>query len=317
MPKKTSFTQQVKEELSLIEERPIQQIRALLSAYIRINGHFQISDKSSSIVLQTENAKVARYIYSLIKNTFNCDIHFDYVKNKKLNKTTSYKMIISSQVDEILDELNVSFLEGKISKEIVYDDETIASYLCGAFLASGSVNSPHNSNYHLEICLNDENYAKWMSHLFARYKNSDFEPKVTKRRESYVLYLKKSDKIADFLIMIGAVDSCMEFENIRVDRDFMNTANRLSNFDMANMERTVKVAKEQVKWIKLIDKKLGVKNIANQKVRMVCQYRLENESLSMQDIADRLSEGLEKPISKSAVARLFVKIRNLYEKLSV
>ena len=85
------------------------------------------------------------------------------------------------------------------------NDDTISGYLAGAFLASGSVNSPSTSNYHLEIALNSENYAKWLSKLFGKYKNGDIEPKITFRRDRYVIYFKKSDQIANFLIMIGAV----------------------------------------------------------------------------------------------------------------
>ncbi len=315
MRTKNSFSKQVKEEICEISDRPLHQIKALLSAYIRINGSFQISNKETYLILETENGKIAKYIYSLIKNTFHPELHVEYIKNKKLNKTTLYRLRISSLVDEIIDTLDISYLEGKISKNIVYDDETIASYLSGAFLASGSVNSPSTSNYHLELSLNNENYAKWLGHLFARYKNSDFEPKVVERRDKYILYLKKSDRIADFLIMVGAVNSCIEFENVRVDRDFMNNANRLSNFDTANMERTLKVSKEQIKWITYIDEKLGISNIPNSNVRLACKYRLENESYSINDIAKLMSKELDKEISKSAVVRLFKKIENLYTKL--
>ena len=107
----------------------------------------------------------------------------------------------------------------------------------GAFLAAGSVNSPETSNYHLEISLNSENYAKWLSKLFARYKNSNIEPKIIKRRDKYVIYFKKSDQISNFLIIIGAVSSCLEFEDVRANRDLINNANRLTNMDTANKDQ--------------------------------------------------------------------------------
>jgi DNA-binding transcriptional regulator WhiA len=37
------------------------------------------------------------------------------------------------------------------------------------------------------------------------------------------MYLKKSDQIADFLILMGATASSLEFENIRIDREFANS----------------------------------------------------------------------------------------------
>jgi hypothetical protein len=39
--------------------------------------------------------------------------------------------------DEIIEDLDIEFLEGKISKNIVFNDDTISGYLAGCFLASG------------------------------------------------------------------------------------------------------------------------------------------------------------------------------------
>ena len=209
-----------------------------------------------------------------------------------------------------------SFLEGKISKNIVRNDDTIAGYLAGAFLASGSINSPKSSNYHLEISLDSENYAKWMIHLFKRYKNIDIVPKIAPRRNKYILYFKKSDRIAEFLALVGAINSCMDFENIRVDRDFMNSANRLSNFDTANMKKSFETANRQKEEIKFIDSKLGIDNITNKKMRILCSLRLENETASMKELAELLSLEINEPVSKSNINHLFRAIHELYLRLS-
>ena len=237
-------------------------------------------------------------------------------RDKGNTKKTYYIINIDEAGESILEDLEISFLEGKISKNIVKNDDTISGYLAGAFLASGSINSPQTSNYHLEISLNNENYAKWLSKLFGKYKNSNIEPKMIKRREQYVIYFKKSDQIANFLIMIGAVIACMEFENVRVDRDFTNNANRLANSDMANMKKTIETGLRQQKEIKLIDEKFGIKNITNIKERELAYLRLENESLSLSDLARLLSEKLNKTITKSNVNHLFISLHKLYLRLS-
>ena len=72
---------------------------------------------------------------------------------------------IADASEAIMDDLEISFLEGKISKNIVKNDDTISGYLAGAFLAAGSVNSPVTSNYHLEIALNSENYVITKNYL--------------------------------------------------------------------------------------------------------------------------------------------------------
>lgn len=315
MSKGISFSQKIKEELCANEYLSKDRLKALLSAYLRINGHLVLNNKKTLLVFETQNGKIAKFIYQTIGEFYRAPVFFTYEKKTRFSKNLIYKTTIEEMGEEILEDLDISFLEEKISKKIVNNDDTISGYLAGAFLASGSINSPRSSNYHLEISLNSENHAKWLAKLFLRYKNTNIEPKIIKRRENYIVYLKKSDKIADFLVMIGAVNSCMEFENIRVDRDYLNITNRLSNLDTANMLKTVKTAEKQIKWIELIDQKIGIDHLSESKIRLLCRLRLENDSASLDELAYLMSEALSKTVSKSNVAHLFRKIEEKYLRL--
>ena len=313
--RKESFTRQVKEELCSNEYESQDRLRALLAAYIRINGSLIFRDKKSYLTLTSENAKISRFIYETINNIYHADAHLSFKNKSNLSKNVIYTIEVQEASETIIEDLDISFLEGKISKNIVRNDDTISGYLAGAFLASGSVNSPQTSNYHLEIALNSENYAKWLSKLFSKYRNCDIEPKIVKRREQFVIYFKKSDQIANFLVMIGAVECCMEFENIRVTRDVINADNRLRNMDTANMRRMYETGTRQIKEIKLIDEVLGIKNIENKKMRLLCELRLENETASLNDLADLLSEEMNTTITKSNINHLFRAIHELYVRI--
>ena len=312
MRSKSSFTSQVKEELVSNTYPSNDRLRALLSAYIRINGSLVFRHKKTLLQLNMENAKVGKFIYQNINDIYNTKAELIVKERKNLNKTKSYMIEIDDDSETIMDDLEISFLEGKISKNIVKNDDTISGYLAGAFLAAGSVNSPVTSNYHLEIALNSENYAKWLAKLFAKYKNSNIEPKITSRRDQYVLYFKKSDQISNFLIMIGAVSSCLEFEDVRADRDLNNSYNRLTNMDTANMKRTIETGKRQAEEIRLIDQYLGIDNLGNIKERELCHLRLENEAASLQELADMMSERFKKTITKSNINHLFRSIHEFY-----
>ena len=314
MENKVTFASLIKEELVSDVDLSMERLEALLSAYIRINATISIGNKKTNIILKTENAKIAKFIYSSIKKVKeDVDIKLDFVR-KNNRKKTFYHIVINN-ADDLLEQLSVSFLEGKISKEVVYNDETISGYLAGAFLASGSINSPKTSNYHLEITTVSENYARWLSKLFSKYKKIEMSPKITKRRDRYVIYFKKSDQISNFLIMIGAANCCIEFENQRAYRDFTNNTNRLTNLDVANMNKTTEVALRQIEEIKYIDDVLGIHNFHNPKKELLCYFRLDNESLSMSDLADKLSEELGIKITKSNVNHLFRDLHALYVKL--
>ena len=312
MRSKSSFTSQVKEELVNNTYPSSDRLRALLSAYIRINGSLVFRHKSTLLQLNMENAKIAQFIYKNINDIYKTNAELIVKERNNLNKSRSYMIEIDESSEEIMSDLEISFLEGKISKNIVKNDDTISGYLAGAFLAAGSVNSPVTSNYHLEIALNSENYAKWLAKLFARYKNSNIEPKIATRRDQYVLYFKKSDQISNFLIMIGAVSSCLEFEDVRADRDLNNSYNRLTNMDTANMKRTIETGKRQAEEIRVIDKYLGIDNLGNIKERELCHLRLENEAASLQELADMMSEKFKKTITKSNINHLFRSIHEFY-----
>ncbi len=315
MKQEITFARQVKEELVSSVFYSKERLIALLSAYIRINGVISFFNKKTQIQLKSDNAKIIKFIYSSLKDNFkDYEITLDYYKKSNRSKNMTYRLYIKD-ADNLLEELSVSYFEGKISKEIVYNYETISGYLAGAFLASGSINSPETSNYHLEISTVSENYAKWLSKLFSKYHKIEMSPKISKRRDKYIIYFKKSDQISNFLIIIGATSSCMEFEDARAYRDYSNNANRLMNLDVANMSKTTIIAQRQIKEIKYIDDVLGIHNFHNPKKELLCYFRLDNDSLSMSELADKLSEELGQKVTKSNVNHLFRDIHALYVKL--
>ncbi|MCZ3394542.1 DNA-binding protein WhiA, partial [Enterococcus faecium] len=100
------------------------------------------------------------------------------------------------------------------------------SYLRGAFLASGSVNNPETSRYHLEIYSLYESHNQMIADWINKY---NLNARTTERRSGYIVYLKEAEHIADFLQLIGATNSMLKFEDVRIMRDMRNSVNRLVN----------------------------------------------------------------------------------------
>lgn len=312
MQAKVSFTQKVKEELTTLTFSD-EHMRALLSAFIRVNGILSYSNGESKIVLKTENAKIAKFIYHSIDRLYGIVPTFAYSKAMKLKKKLYYSVIIK-EGDYLVSELEINFWDGKIAKSIVKNDDTISGYVAGAFLAAGSVNTPKNSNYHLEVALSDENYAKWFSKLLIKYKGTEFNPKIIKRRNSYVVYLKKAQQVVDFLSMMGTTHATLEFENIRIDREFSSIGNRLQNLDSANYSKTTQAAEVQLKDIQIIDKILGIDNVQNEKQKLLMKIRLEHDDFTLSELATELSKQLNNPVSKSNINHLFRAIHQMAER---
>lgn len=314
MKEQVSFTQQVKEEIASKEYSEARQ-KAILSAFIKINGALRINNDGEAISFASENAKTVKFLYGYLNTIYGISPKISYVKNMRLKKNMRYEISLTNFAFDIASDLYIDFFEGKISKNIAYDDDTIGGYLSGAFLASGSVNSPLSSNYHLEIKVGTQNFAKWMSKMINKYHDGIFTSKITKRRSSYIVYLKKSDQISNFLILLGATSSCLYFENIRVDRDEQNNENRLDNIYDANLKKTINASKAQVEDIKYIDSHYGIENMKKQKDKLVAVYRLEHPSYSLSDIANLVSKDIDKPVTRSNIAHILRKLHEFAVKL--
>ena len=314
-----SFTNEIKNEITANINLDTEMKRSLLAAFIRVNGTIKFKNKNEYLILRTENAKVAKFIYSLIKDLYeDVVVSFSFRKTMKFYKATEYLVNIINGGTTIFSSLDINLLESKINQELINKEDKIRGFLMGLFLACGSCNSPKTSNYHLEFYVSDENLAKNILKIINKIKSSQFDFKLTKRRNNFVIYLKKSDQISGFLAFLDASTCCIKFEDVRVSRDYSNINNRLIICDQYNYKKSIDKANVQIEQIKLIDKHLGIDNIINEKVQLLCKLRLKDPEASYADLSSMMSEELNIPVSKSNIGHLFRKIENmakLYEKL--
>ena len=178
------------------------------------------------------------------------------------------------------------------------------AYLAGAFLSCGSVNNPETSNYHLEMSFNEEEFAQFISKIM-----NDFElnAKMIKRRNKYVVYLKSSEKIGDFLRAIGASQSVMNFESTRIDRNMSNTVNRWNNCDIANEIKSMATANKQINDINTVDMFMGL-DMLDEKTRIVALIRKKYPEMTLNELTEVYYEETGQTISKSGLHRRFKKI---------
>lgn len=314
-----SFTNEIKNEITANLNLNTEMKRSLLAAFIRVNGTIKFKNKNEYLILRTENAKVAKFIYSLIKDLYeDVVVSFSFRKTMKFYKATEYLVNIINGGTTIFSSLDINLLESKINQELINKEDKIRGFLMGLFLACGSCNSPKTSNYHFEFYVSDENLAKNILKIINKIKSSQFDFKLTKRRNNFVIYLKKSDQISGFLAFLDASTCCIKFEDVRVSRDYSNINNRLIICDQYNYKKSIDKANVQIEQIKLIDKHLGIDNIINEKVQLLCKLRLKDPEASYADLSSMMSEELNIPVSKSNIGHLFRKIENmakLYEKL--
>ena len=99
MKKEFSFTSQVKEELTQNEYTSLERLRALLAAYIRINGSLVIRNKATRLTLKSENAKISKFLYTTINEIYDAHAKLKMTTKNNLSKHTVY----SIEIDEASD----------------------------------------------------------------------------------------------------------------------------------------------------------------------------------------------------------------------
>ena len=305
-----SYASEVKQELTKLVVHP-EHARVELSALLRMNGSLSLQNHHFVLTAQTENAAIARRIFSLVKQKYGIESELLVRKKMKLKKDNQYLVRINQDTNKILTDLDILDESGlsintDVPLEVINEDQRMRSYLRGAFLATGSVNNPETSRYHLEIYslyeTHNEGIAQMMNyfHLNAR---------TTKRRNGYIVYLKEAEKIADFLQLIGATNAMLKFEDIRIVRDMRNSVNRLVNCENANINKTVAAAERQVENIKHLQATVGLDNLPD-KLREIAVLRLENPEVSLKELGDMVPSG---PISKSGINHRLRKLNQLAE----
>ena len=304
-----TFASSVKEEIAANPRNNLEK-RALLASFLKINGHVRLGNKTQ-IILDSESAQTAKLLYGFLHELYGVSIRFSYTRAAGFLKRVLYHVIVDD-ADAILKDLTLDPLGVGFPEDPQFFENGFAAFLAGAFLASGSVNDP-NGSYHLEIRVADEGYAQWFAKNWTRAGGHAFTPKVAQRRNHYIIYLKRSEEIGNFLILVGAQEACFHYEDVRVARDYRNVSNRLQNLDTANMGKTLYAAERQLEEINFLEEKGLIEKFNNPKIRILCRLRKENPEVSLWDLADLLSQEIAATVSKSNINHLFREIHQTYE----
>lgn len=305
-----SFAARTKKELTQLEIKPCCK-RSELAAMIRMNGMVLIQNKRISLDVTTENAAIARRMYTLLKQIFGVHAELLVRKKMRLKKNNIYMMRVPFQVQEILQELgiankNLTFVPG-VNPELVKKSCCKRSYLRGAFLAGGSVNDPEGSSYHLEIASSDLQHSESLLEVINSY---GLNAKLIDRKKSYVVYLKEVEKIIEFLNIIGAHQALLKFEDIRIVKGMRNQVNRLVNCETANLNKTIEASVRQIENIRLLQRVVGLETLP-QKLREVAELRLQFPDINLKE----LGEMLPSKVSKSGVNHRLRKLDDLAERV--
>jgi len=305
-----SFSMKVKSEIINLKSTKTEKI-SLLSAYIRNNAVIT----KDSILINTENLEISRFIFELIKELYNVLPIITVRKSFNFKKGMSYLLKINNKKEIILKDLSLINEEGyfiNIPREYIYEsDDDKRSYLRGLFLATGSVNDPKTARYHLEFLIDEYDYALFICELLDDYF---LNSKLIERSNGFMVYIKEAEKISDYLKILNTTNSILYYEDIKAYREQKNLINRLNNCEQANVEKTINSALSQIEDIELIEEKIGIEGL-DEKLQMVAIYRKKYKEVSLSELSKIISIENNINLTKSGLNHRMRKIREIAENL--
>ncbi len=279
--KGSTFSENVKEELSKIELESVGEAELELVGFLKARGGFDLRKKRYTVTLS--NISSARRLVNLIefltgKGSEEISVGVrDLDKRKRISISIQEDIVRLSWKDYMDDEVLMNFIGN--------DPVSFGSFLRGMFLAAGSIANPRK-HYHFEIVTFDRNLLESVKERVEKLLG--IRGNVVKIRYSFRLYYKRSRCILELLHLMGAKSSAMEFERVMREKAAKGDTNRSYNFISANAIRSGTSIARQIEAIRKIEETIGLENLPED-LRKVALARLENEDLSLRELGEILN----------------------------
>lgn len=179
-----------------------------------------------------------------------------------------------------------------------------SAFMRGVFLVRGRVTDPGKA-YHMELVFKNEDERDALAALMADFGQ---EMKTSHRKTDFLLYRKGSESIEDFLAFIGSNKILFEFMNRKIVKEFRNNANRAANCDAGNIRKSLEASGRQVSAVRSLISSGKIETLSEE-LKATAYLRLQYESLSLEDLAQKTSP----PISKSGLNHRLEKIIRIAE----
>lgn len=303
-----SFTENVKNELARLSREGKEERRAELLALLRMSGSAVTGGSGRwGLEFSTGNSAVARRALVCLKKDYGLVPAVMVRQGRKLRKKNVYTLAVppSEAGAEFLLSIGFSPMGGIEDAEMLQSAAERRAYLAGAFLGGGSINRPQ-SDYHMEMATQSYHFAKQIMAIMEFFL---MHPRLTERKNDYIVYIKDGDEAGNFLQITGAMQSYMEFENVRVMKDMRNQVNRQVNCETANLQKSVNASVRQIHQIQAIQARYDKQSLPK-KIAETMQLRLDHPDATLSELSEICG------ISKSGLAHRFQKISALAEGLS-
>jgi len=238
-----ALTAEVKDELSRVHVTKSCCRKAEVAAMLRVGGSLHVISGEVVVEAEFDTSMIARRIRKDITELYGHEVTLSVVQPTGLRKGAKYAIRVVEGGPWLARQTGLVDGRGRpvrgLPPSVVSGGPCDAeSAWRGAFMAHGSLTEPGRSSS-LEIsCPSSETALA----LVGAARRLGIASKAREVRGVDRVVIRDGDAIGDMLTRMGAHQSKITWEDRRMRREVRATANRLANFDDANLRRSARAA---------------------------------------------------------------------------
>src|ERR1700747_2969465 len=237
------MTTEVKDELSRLLVNSVSARRAEVASLLRFAGGLHIVSGQVVVEAEVDLGIIARRLRKDIHDLYGYNAVVHVLSASGIRKNTRYVVRIAKDGEALARQTGLLDLRGRPVRGLpapggggrAADAEAAGR---GAFLAHGSLTEPGRSSALEVSCPGPEAALA----LVGAARRLGVSAKAREVRGSDRVVVRDGEAIGALLTRMGAQDTRLTWEERRMRREVRATANRLANFDDANLRRSARAA---------------------------------------------------------------------------
>ena len=292
-----ALTAAIKDELARVPTGNSLVRAAELATILRFCGGLHLISGRIAIEVELDSATLARRMTRAVAELYGIQAELSVVSAGGLRKQSGYQIRVLRDGELLARQTGLIDNRGRpvrgLPATLVSStmDEARAIWR-GAFLAHGTLTDPGRSTS-LEVTAPGNESAMALVGVARRL---GVNAKAREVRNVFRVVVRDGEGITELLRQMGCVDQVDKWEELRNRREVRGAANRLANFDDANLRRSAQAAVAASARVQRALEILGAD--APEHLKYAGELRLKHKDASL----DELGRLAEPPMTKDAVA---------------
>ena len=292
-----ALTADVKDELASVQSGKTTVRAAELATILRFSGGLHVISGRIAVESEVDTEQLARRVRKDIAELYGVRSDVSVISASGARRTSHYLVRVLDGGETLARQTGLLDarrrpIRGLPNRLTTGSREELAAVWRGAFLAAGTLTDPGRSAA-LEVTCPGNEAAMALVGAAGRLKIS---AKAREVRGVHRVVVRDGEAIGAMLVLMGAEKSVVSWNELRQRREVRATANRLVNFDDANLRRSAQAA---VAACARVERAL---EILDGEVPKHLQYAGELRLRFRDSSLDELGHHADPPMTKDAVA---------------